>query len=346
MISQGFLNRVAENIKSKQKAPYCIDWIVNDFCNLRCLYCSPKLAHNSKSIWSKEKLIKILESAKKLNVQEISITSIKGEPAIFKDIRFLMEEIKKRSFMGTLLTNGTRLDLEAAYFIQKIKWDILILSLDSFRPEIQYQLRPSFGGDETYLENIIKFLEYSAKNNPVTHINLNMVVNSLNYHDLIDYFKKAESYGVKNITLLKLMKQSEHYEELALTEKQLMEFNALLKNIKSPVNFNHLEWIGDIDEQRGTPVDKIKDTRKNCYFHFYKVLIGCNGQILKCNGDPQATEFNVEKDDLETVYPNLLEAYKDFITNPSCWDTCCSPIKTLNQEIAYYLERDALRKLQ
>lgn len=342
MISKDLFCRVKDNLGRQQKGPYCIDLVINDFCNLGCFYCSGSLAHNYKDNWSKGILIKVLDSAVKLRIREISLTSLTGEPTVFKDIRFLMEEIKRRGFVGTLLTNGSRLDPEFADFMHRINWDILILSLDSFNPDIQYKLRPSRRNDK-YLEKVAEFLGYAFKHNPKLNINLNMVVNNLNYNDTGNYFKKAESYGINNITLLKLARMNNNYEKFNLTENQLMEFKDKLKNINTSVYFNSLEWLGEKKTNTNEPcqdfIKKADKKIKNCYFHFYKVLIDCDGSVLKCNGDPQKSRFNVNENNLHNIYYDLLENYKDSRTNAPCWDICCSPIKALNQEIDYYLEK-------
>jgi len=316
---------------------------MSDFCNLGCLYCSGSTTHNYKNSWSRGILIKILDSAVKLGVQEISLTSLVGEPTLFKDIKFLMEEIEQRNFLGTILTNGALLDLEFARFMQRIHWDVLILSLDSFNPDIQYKLRPGFKKKD-YLEKIIEFLEYTVKKNPQLNVNLNMVVNKMNYNDIHNYFKRAESYGVKNITLLKLTRMTDNYEKFVLTNSQLVEFKNMLKNIDTPIYFNSLEWLGEHHTaSNGFELDIVKtedNGKRHCYFHLCKVLIDCDGQVLKCNGNPQKTRFNVNEDDLCNIYYDVVETYKDLRTDARCWDICCSPIKALNQEIDYYLEKD------
>lgn len=340
MISKGLFLRVKESLNDKQNGPYCIDLVVSDYCNFRCLYCSGSLPHSHKSNWSRGVLTKTLDAAMKLHVQEISLTSLIGEPTVFKDIKYLMEEIKKRDFVGTLLTNGSTLDLGLAEFMKKIEWDVLIISLDSFDPGIQYKLRPGLD-KKNYLEKVIEFLDFTAEHNTKLNVNLNMVVNNLNYKHVYDYFKKAQSYGVKNITLLKLANMNDNYERFILNDAQKMEFKDMLKNMNTPIYFNSLEWLGGHNVNAGHPDTAVIKTeaRKDCYFHLYKILIDCNGQVVKCNGDPQETQFNVNDDDLYDIYYNLLDTYKDLRTDASCWEICCSPIKALNQEIGYYLAK-------
>jgi len=342
MISRELFLRAKENLKGQQNGPYCIDLVINNFCNLRCSYCFGSINHSNRQSLSKDILIKILDSAKKLDVQEISLTSLIGEPTIFKDIKFLMEEIKKRNFIGTLLTNGAVFDLEFAKFMQKISWDILILSLDSFNPSIQYRIRPA-RKNKDYLKNIHEFLQYTVESNPNLHLNFNMVVTNLNYNDVEEYFKIVESYGAKNITLLKLVKMNENYEKLMLTESQMIDFKNRLKNMNTPLSFNRLEWLTDnYSDSTENIMEQENNLKRNCHFHFYKVLIACDGRILKCNGDPQKTGFNVYYENLYDIYYKLLNNYKHLRINPSCWDICCSPIKALNQEIDYYLEHNTI----
>jgi MoaA/NifB/PqqE/SkfB family radical SAM enzyme len=342
MIPEELVFRVQENLERRAKGPYCIDLIINDLCNLGCCYCSGSVNRGRKDKLPIDALIKILDSAKGLFVREISLTSLTGEPTGFKEIRCLMEEIKRRSFVGTLLTNGTLLDAGFALFVRKIQWDIMVLSLDSFTPGIQYRSRPDTLRNN-YLEKIIEFLEYSARDNPQLKLDLNMVVNKFNYRDVPNYFKKAQDYGIKNITLLKLVKMNDKYEEFALDEKQTAEFRAMLKSLDSPIYFNRLEWI---DEGKGMAnsiqqeaVKTDDNSRRKCFFHLYKILIDCDGRILKCNGDTQKTQFCVSQNNLTQIYNDLLDAYAGLRIDPPCWDICCSPIKSLNQQIGCFLEK-------
>ncbi len=339
MIPEEAFLRVKENLGGMQKGPYCIDLIINNFCNLRCLYCSGSIAHAQNSSLSNETLARMLDSAHKSSVKEISLTSLVGEPTMFKEIKPLMEAIKNKGFIGTLLTNGSRLDLEFAQFLHRINWDILIISLDSFDPGIQYKLRPSVIGND-YLNDIIMFLEYTVKNNPRMNINLNMVVSNLNYANVQDYFKIAQRYGVKHITLLKLMKMTDYYAQLVLSDSQNKDFKHLLRKISPAVDYNRMEWFPDdlnsvSNEDAGEKSRQEVD--KNCYFHLFKMLINCDGAILKCNGDSQKTEFNIYGEDLQDSYKRLAGYYRNRMSSPACWDSCCSPIKALNQEIGHSL---------
>ncbi|MBN2482663.1 MAG: radical SAM protein [Candidatus Omnitrophica bacterium] len=344
MISQAFLARVQHNLTCSPKGPYCLDLALSSSCNLDCLYCSGKISAKPKDLLSKDTLLRLLDSAQALGVKEISLTSLIGEPTVFKNLRFLMGEIKKRGFFGTLLTNGSRLDEDFAKFLKEIGWDIIIVSIDSFSDDIQYQLRP-MPGKQKYLEAIHRFLRYSAEQNPRVHLNFNMVVNKLNYAYVKDYFRIVDSYNAKNVTLLKLVRMNEQYDALSLHDEEMQSFRALLSEIETKVTFNRLEWIEKAPDGRDShrPVQH-SPLKKICYFHLYKLLINCDGQVLKCNGDPLKTKFNVIRDDLEKIYGRILSEYEFLREYPYCYESCCSPIKQLNQELEYYLEGDGVEK--
>jgi MoaA/NifB/PqqE/SkfB family radical SAM enzyme len=337
MISDELFYRVKDNLK-QVTGPYCIDLILSNSCNLRCKYCRGGRRPGREDYLSEDVLRRFLNSAKDLQVKEISLTSAIGEPTSFKKLNFLMKEIKLNGFLGSLLTNGSLLDLDFANFLQQIKWDLLILSLDSFNPDTQYSLRPSLDGRD-YLKGILEFLQFCRQDFRNLCLNLNMVVNTLNYRDVEEYFGKAESYGVKNITLLKLVKMNKNYGKLALTESQLADFKKIIRNMHTSVSFNHLEWLSE-DSSGGqkSVLNKQQVTLRNCYYHLYKVLIDRDGRVLVCNGNASdKTDFNINDEPLKEIYFKLVQLYMSRRNNPACYDICCSPIKNINQEIDFRL---------
>ncbi|MDD5115946.1 MAG: radical SAM protein [Candidatus Omnitrophica bacterium] len=333
MISDELFYRVKDNLK-QVKGPYCIDLILGKTCNLKCKYCWGGKRQPQEDYLSENVLKKLLDSARELEVKEISLTSAIGEPMLFKNLEFLMKEIKLNGFIGSILTNGSLLGRNFADFLKRIKWDLLILSLDSFNPDVQYSLRPSPEGQE-YLKGILEFLEFCRSDFRNMCLNLNMVVNALNYRDIEEYFRQAESYGVRNITLLKLVKMNKDYTPLALTQSQLSEFKNIISNMRTPVSFNRLEWLGEEDcLGANCVVEEQYKTRKNCYYHLYKVLIDYDGQVLVCNGNASdKTIFNIHDKPLKDIYHELVRLYASRRNDPPCYDICCSPIKTINQEI-------------
>jgi len=339
MISDELFYRVKENLNQAVKGPYCIDLIVSKACNLKCRYCRVGIRQDGGDCLSKEILTQFLNSAKDLQVKEISITSAIGEPTLFKNIEFLMKTIKLNGFLGSLLTNGSLLDLSFANFLKQIKWDILTISVDSFNPVIQYSLRPSFNKRD-YLKGVLEFLQFCRLNYQNLCLNLNMVVNALNYRDVEEYFKEAEAYGVKNITLLKLVEMNKNYKELSLTQSQLTDFKNIIKNIRTPVSFNHLEWLnrGNDDRSTESSLNGTPSTSRHCYYHLYKMLIDRDGQVRVCNGNAsEKTGFNINDLPLKEIYFELVKLYMSRRNNPGCYDICCSPIKTMNQEIDFRL---------
>ena len=221
----------------------------------------------------------------------------------------------------------------------------MTISLDSFVPAIQYKLKPACGGDD-YLQRIIGFLEFTVKNNPTLNLNLNMVVTNINYDNVENYFLKSELYRIKNVTLIKLVKMTQKFNELLPADKQIIDFKYRLKNMDTPVNFNRAEWL---DNESCADIQKINSeissiAKNKCFFYLYKILIDCQGQVLKCNGDPQKTPFNVYDEDLGDIYYKLIEQYKHYYDSTLCWDSCCSPIKAINQELKRCLDEESSSK--
>jgi MoaA/NifB/PqqE/SkfB family radical SAM enzyme len=334
-VAKDLVCRVYDNIKSSTLYPYCIDIVVNNYCNLKCLYCSSRNIREGKNLDGKV-IMNVLEDAYKMNVKEISITSLVGEPLIYPWIKDVMRQIKQKGFKGSLLTNGSVLDIEFAHFLRDISWDIIIISIDSFIEDIQYTLRPA-ANREMYMQGVKEFLREVSQNNWGLSINLNMVVTTINYRQVLNYFQSAKEYGVSNITFLRLIKMTEEYNTLCLSEKQEEEFINLLGKNKLDINYNKYEWL-----QTKSNIESKNQADRKCYYHLYKVIVDCDGKILKCNGDSKETGFDLSHDSIFSCYSKLVNKYRHLRNNPYCWDMCCSPIKRINQDIMYALKNNTL----
>jgi len=327
-VSEDVICQVKRNLASSDLVPYYIDIVLNNYCNLGCRYCSSRNITGGQSM-QRQVWVKILREAKHMGVREISLTSFVGEPLVFKDITAIMKEIKFAGFRGSLLTNGSRLDEKFADFMLNIGWDILIVSVDSFNEEIQYKLRPSKNGI-MYMKGLKRFFEYLSRQDKKINLNLNMVVNKLNYREVKSYIEQAELYGVSNITFLKLTPMNEEFDNLKLDNIEERKFVELLKNTDASIRYNWQEWFPVAKDVNAQGENKEEHF---CYFHLYKLIVNWDGEIIKCNGDNVKTGLNVLGANLHQSYITLANKYRHLRKDPPCWELCCSPIKRINQDI-------------
>jgi pyruvate formate lyase activating enzyme len=74
-------------------------------CNFRCKYChNPGLNKNTKSIYTKEKILEFLNERKEF-LDAVCISG--GEPTLNEDLPDFISKIKKMGFLVKLDTNGT-----------------------------------------------------------------------------------------------------------------------------------------------------------------------------------------------------------------------------------------------
>jgi cyclic pyranopterin phosphate synthase len=110
---------------------------ITDFCNLRCIYCTPYAEITKKThedILRYEEIIRLVRIFVELGVNKIRLTG--GEPLIKKNVDFLIREILKSKEVEdfSLTTNGTFLK-ERAEELRKAGLKRINISLDSLNED-------------------------------------------------------------------------------------------------------------------------------------------------------------------------------------------------------------------
>lgn len=120
--------------KYKFPIPYVILLDPTTACNLKCIGCWAA-DYGRKCELSYEKMDEILSEAKKLGVQDISLTG--GEPLMRKDD--LLKLFAKHKFTFTIYSNGTLVDDKFARDIARLGNVTLLMSIEGFREKTDFR---------------------------------------------------------------------------------------------------------------------------------------------------------------------------------------------------------------
>ena len=198
-------NNIYTNIPSKE-LPTIVDLDFSNFCNLKCLMCSPVRS----SEWGKDRgypnngiksismdLIDDLVSISD-NIEQMTIQG--GEPSIMKEYEYYFEHLDRKNILGNInlqvITNATNVNTKFYKLLEGFKSVRLSVSVDAFGKANNYIRWPS--NFEQIEKNLVKMREL-RNNVKVEILNSLNVLSMFNYHDFLSWCKKMESlYSEKN----------------------------------------------------------------------------------------------------------------------------------------------------
>jgi len=339
------IERVEKGLKDAAVGPETIALMLTGICNFNCIYCRgsrPQKDNSGREELSTKELFGLLDDARGFGVKEINLGGMNGEPFCKKDIVKIIHKIKQLQFFGSMTTNGSFLNAQAAKELDDCGWDILLLSLDSPEPCVQQTLRPA-SNEAPYFGNIIEFLDTLKSRKSKLRILLNMVITRLNYRSLPQMLDFAGRYdNIESVNLLKLIDMGlPTYNELRLTENELREFRSTLINLKDKRKINYAaNWGIGPDGQSRTPAhDEKKDAlppRLNtgkCFTNYYIISIDSNGDLLQCPQHQKTVEgLNIKKVPLRKLWKEEhLRFRKSLADHAPCFDGCCTILKEQNE---------------
>ena len=131
------------------KAPLNMTFMPNNNCLTDCIYCYADKNHKIDMNISFDRLIEILDEAKKLSV--LSFNVVGGEVFTYPNWRRLLKEIKKRHFDIMRLSTKVPISLDDIKFLKSIGIHEIQVSLDSL---IENEIKLIVKANKTYIKKI------------------------------------------------------------------------------------------------------------------------------------------------------------------------------------------------
>jgi radical SAM protein with 4Fe4S-binding SPASM domain len=159
---------------------------ITNRCNLRCRYCYNAVIrkqHSKHTELSLQEIKQLLNQANEMSVKRVVFTG--GEPLLRKECLDAAQYARFIGLQTSCLTNGTM--LESLHEKISSAFDQVVVSIDSWRPEEQIQLRPGIKL-ETIINGIRKVVDSHC-----TSVWLRPVITRLNLESLPDFPKFAAS---------------------------------------------------------------------------------------------------------------------------------------------------------
>jgi len=196
--------------------PINICWLIENRCNLNCIYCFSEYK-NKCSV--ERNFESIIENILSLNPKTITLTG--GEPTLNNNLKEIIETIGSRA-ITIIDTNGTTDNLEK--IIPVLFNSIVRISIDSLSTKVLEKVRPS------------KKISYTSRQIPMIFKNINLliehgvpvivqtVVTKENINELENIYEYLLSVGIER-WYLSAVKYSEkcdnNFSDIALSSKDI-----------------------------------------------------------------------------------------------------------------------------
>lgn len=215
-------NRINRNLE--YSFPLRVNWLIDERCNLDCIYCFAHDKMQNKS--SKKDIIKTANHILGLNVMNLGISG--GEPTLNPYLPNVIELLKGKCSIN-IDTNGTNRALgDMAKLLKEA--DVLVrITIDSTNFEILNKLRPSKNKEE-YLDIIYDNIKKLKSEN--VNLMVHTVVTKYNSDYLDEIAEKLISLGIRRWHLYGVNyceKCKNIYKKIKISKSELL-------NIKEKLN--------------------------------------------------------------------------------------------------------------
>ena len=164
-------------------------------CNSKCSYCNMwKLEENG--VMPLDTLEEIFRSFRDLGVKIVSLTG--GEPLTRSDLSDVIRLASHYGLQSHICTNGISLTKERAIELAEAGVLSIILSLDTFNPEIYEKHR---GIPFRFAEQALQSLLYVVNEYPNIHGAVTCVITRYNIGEIVPFAERIAEYGQGKILI-------------------------------------------------------------------------------------------------------------------------------------------------
>jgi len=342
------LYRIYNWLMNREKQPpFKLILTPTDRCNLNCFFCPNSIARKSGRFkesdeLSDEEWLKIIDDAIKIGVHDFIVLG-GGEPLIRKDLvmkifRRIKEKYNRAYF--EIITNGTFLNDEDIIEIVDKEMSTLTISIHGTSEKIYQQIMGDSKAFKKVISNLKKIKEAKERLNKfVPSVQINVVVNSLNYKDIPNMVEFFGKLGCEYLSF-HYMRCYEDIQPIAknfeLTQDQLEKLKAQLQELSKIseekgiiIRSQTLENKLPFSSEEGLWFLKLR-----CYEPWYSISIQPDGRVSRCAAFFTRKEsVSIRDDTLENIwYGNFFEEVRENVIKGVMMEGCsqCGLISSTN----------------
>lgn len=306
-----FVQHIKSTFPIGYQSPYpsAIMLSLTSGCNLRCKHCFHYFDQNyfksTDEDLSLERCIELIDEASQFKIFALTLSG--GEPFYRKDVFKILIHAKKRRIPLYIHTNAALLN-EAK--IKKLKnilnpyTDMVQVSLDGATADIHDSIRGK-GVFNKAISNTRLMIEQNI------NVVLNYTVMSVNQHELLDFYKLANSIEVPWIQFNRFIPENEGHLYLVPAEDKVLsqesEMIAYIKENKVITKYNGTLYgdMFNLFNLNLCPKDEVKLFKKfmrnsakefNCMQNPSKICISSTGDAALCDSARELTFLGNCKD--------------------------------------------------
>lgn len=325
------IKRIKKWLKGIKQPPLILQIGPTLKCNQNCLFCSMyNKKRNLKEITLKD-YRRIIDEAGRIGINEVRVVG-EGEPLLYNNIIKLMGRIKKKGMFGFLVTNGIAFNEKIIKEMIKIKWDFIVISLESTKPRIHDILVNKSGSFSKIIKNIRLINNLKRNNKP--KISINTTLTNKNYKEITNMLYLADKLKIERVTFEPLIIKNKYCNELTLNNKQkeilikiIKKTQKKTKELKIETNLNELLKFKFLE----------KKEIKRCYNPFFYFSINASGQVGFCGDFSNINKKRIKKKEIMDIWNSeWFNKYREYISNgkeiPQC-SNCCTPFIAENNKM-------------
>ena len=292
------------------KTPKSVDLEITNKCNLSCRYCCHFTSAGDVGYeLPKEEWLQFFEELNRCAVMSLTISG--GEPFCRKDLKELIEGIKRNRMRFSILSNGTLITDDMAEFIASTgRCNIVQVSIDGSVSA----MHDTFRGEGSFARavNGIKCLQkYEV---PVT---VRVTIHKQNVRTLEDIARLLledlgiQSFSTNAASYMGLCRQNAEQVQLTVEERSLAmatllklnnKYNGRITAAAGPLSEGQ-HWIM-MEQARREGKERTHGYLSGCGCTMNKLAVRTDGVIVPCNQLSHIELGRINQDDLQEVWQN------------------------------------------
>lgn len=287
---------------------------ITDRCNFRCSYCyyhAPcRKRKNPKNDIDFDFFKKIIDECHDLGIEIVSLSG-SGEPVLHPKIWDMIDYIKSKGMILSLITNGS---FDKKFLKHILKVDFLVVSLSSVSEERFRELQCGSKGMFRKIINNLFYLSKMKTNRDISKpfIQLNFVLSEKNYKDIEKIFELSDKLRIEKINF-RIMVPTRWNDKIAFSRKGAMELKRIISKSKNQDCFsrigNNLDNVYKIlsdpaFQETGHPYRNSTNLFRppGCYSGWYYMSMDIDGNVIPCCQIPELIIGNVYKKPLKEIW--------------------------------------------